>query len=352
MFRYLYSLARDEKKGILACFFKAILLGLSFIYGFIVVFTRALYSLGVIKKAELESSVISVGNITCGGTGKTPFVRMLIKYLSDKGDKTAILIRGYKRRPVNNQKLHNPQTMGDEGYLLSKITDVPVLVGRDRIKTGRKAQLEYNPDVIILDDAFQHWRLKRDLDIVLINATNPFGNNCLIPRGILRERISNLKRADVFALSKVDLADDVLALTNKLKSINSQALIIETVHKPVCFLNLGGRQFKLQEIAGKEVCIFSAIADFSSFERTILGLGAAVKRKFEFSDHYSYKQEDLDEILSNSKEAGISLVVTTQKDAVKLTNLRMDSSIRLFILNIELKIIKNEQEFQSRLHSV
>jgi len=350
---YFYSLARDEKKGLPACFFKAILLLLSFIYGFIVALTRAVYSLGIIKKVELESSVISVGNITCGGTGKTPFVRMLVKYLSHKGDKTAILIRGYKRgRAHKAQAGGSARTMGDEGYLLSKITHAPVLVGRDRIKTGRKAQLEYNPDVIILDDGFQHWRLRRDLDIVLINAVTPFGNNHLIPRGILRERISNLKRADVFALSKVNLADDTIALKNKLKSINPQALIIETVHKPVCFSDLSGRQFKLQEIANKEVCIFSAIADFSSFESTVSGLGGAIKRKFEFPDHYSYKQEDLDEILSDCKEAGISIVVTTQKDAVKLTTLRSDSFLRLLILNIELKIIKNEQEFQSRLHSV
>ena len=349
---YFYSLVKDEKKGLTVCFFKAVLLFLSFIYGFIVALTRAVYSLGIIKRVELEVSVISVGNITCGGTGKTPFVKMLVKYLSDKGDKAAILIRGYKRGPANNQKLRNARSMGDEGYLLSMTTDAPVLVGRDRIKTGRRAQLEYNPDVIILDDGFQHWRLKRDLDIVLINATNPFGNNYLVPRGILRERISNLKRADVFVLSKVDLADDIRALKNKLKNINPQALIMETVHKPVYFSDLSGRQFKLQEIAGKEVCIFSAIADFSSFASTVSGLGAAVKRKFEFPDHYSYKQEDLDKIIKDCKEAGISIMVTTRKDAVKLTEIKRDSFPRLFILNIELTIIENGQEFKSRLRNL
>lgn len=360
MISYIYSLAQDEKKGIVASFLKLILLLLSFVYICITALIKTVYRLKLLRPARIDCKVISVGNITLGGTGKTPFVKMLIRHLTDKGRKAAILIRGYKRKVPRSRLLSeqpesqivNYRTMGDEAYLLVKDTGVPVFAGRDRIKTGRETLDRHSSDTIILDDGFQHWRLHRDLDIVLINSINPFGNNKVIPRGILREPISSLKRADILVLTKTDLAENSLELKNRLKAVNPKALIIETRHKPVYLSNLEDERFDLSEIKDKEVCIFSAIADVYSFQKLILNLGAKIKLKFEFPDHYNWRKQDLDKIASDCKTAGIKTVITTKKDAVKIGPLWSGTSIRLLILTIELEITKNEQDFYSRLYSI
>lgn len=350
MIEYIHSLAKDEKRGIIAAFFKLVLLLLSFVYRFILLLMNIAYKSKILKVTRLNCKVISVGNITCGGTGKTPFVKMLVEHLSGKGKNVAILIRGYKRELKNsNLQVADIATMGDEGYLLNKDTNVPVLVGRDRIKTAREARDRYNTDMIILDDAFQHWRLHRDLDIVLINSLNPFGNNQVIPRGILREPPSALKRADIFVLTKTDLATDIIELKDRLKTVNSKALVVEAVHKPVYFQDLSGQRIELPCVKDKQVCVFSALADPYSFAKTISNLGGQIKLKFEFSDHYSYQQKDMDEIFSQCSQLGIDTVITTEKDMVKLLPSCAGRSVRLLILKIELQITKNEQEFYSRL---
>lgn len=351
MLKYIYNVAKDEKRGIIAAFLKLILSLLSFIYVFGLILARIGFYLGILRSVRLNCKVISIGNITLGGTGKTPFVRMLAKYLTQKGKKVVILIRGYKRKNFNPEPLTlNPDVMGDEGYLLAQDSAVPVLVGRDRIKTAYMAIEKYHPDIIILDDGFQHWRLKRDLDVVLINALNPFGNKRVIPRGILREPLTGLSRADVFVLTKADLGEGVLALGQRLNALKPQALVIEAVHKPVCFYDLEGKKSELSSIKDKEVCIFSAIADPASFEKIILNLGAKIKFKFEFGDHHNYIQEDLDKIIKTCKNLNIPCFITTEKDAVKLLSLNLDKSVHLLILNIELGIIRNEEEFYLRLH--
>lgn len=350
---YIYSLLTDKRGGVIAGFLKFILLVLSYVYIFILALVKTGYKLGVLKSVKLDCKVISVGNITLGGTGKTPFVKMLAKRLIKDGHKVVILIRGYKRKMRNAESgKRNIETMGDEGCLLVRDIGVPVLVGRDRIKTGKAAIEKYHPDIIILDDGFQHWRLKRDLDIVLVNANNPFGNNSVIPRGLLREPLSALKRADIFVLTKIDLAKDILGLRDRLNRVNPSAFIVETVHKPVCLYDAKGASFDVLEIKDKEVCIFSGVADPKSFENTVSGLGAKIKLKFEFSDHYSYEQKDLDNIAQQCKVSRVSYIVTTEKDAVKLSALKIDTPIKNLTLKIEIEIRANEKELYSRLYRV
>ncbi|MDP1853340.1 MAG: tetraacyldisaccharide 4'-kinase [Candidatus Omnitrophota bacterium] len=353
MLSYLYSLAQDEKKGVVAGLLKAFLSFLSFIYIFCLALAKKGYGLGILYSCRLNCKVISVGNITLGGTGKTPFVRMLAKYLTADGHKVAILIRGYKRKMRNAEcGMRNAEIMGDEGYYLAKDTGLPVLVGANRVQTGREACEKYHPDIVILDDGFQHWRLSRDLDVVLINALNPFGNNKVIPRGILREPFRSLKRADIFVLTKTDLAPDTQGLKNKLSLINPGALIVEAVHKPVCLVDSKGNSLELVNLRNKEVCIFSAIADPVSFAQILLGLGAKIKHKYEFSDHHNYTKGDLSTILNECKVLGVTTLITTEKDSVKLESLVSGLPIEILALRIELVIIKNEQEFHSRLSRI
>lgn len=353
MLNYLYSLAQDEKKGVVAGLVKAFLLLLSLIYIFCLALVKKGCRLGIFYSYRPNCKVISVGNITLGGTGKTPFVKMLAKRLNADGHKVVILIRGYKRKNLDPYPVTlNPDVMGDEGYLLARDAAVPVLVGRDRIKTAKAAVEKYHPDIIILDDGFQHWRLRRDLDVVLINALNPFGNNKVIPRGILREPLANLKRADIFVLTKIDLAADTQWLKNKLSLINPGALIVEAVHKPVCLVDSKGNNFELVHVRNKDVCIFSAIADPESFARIVLSLGAKIKHKSEFSDHHNYTKEDLAMALNKCKDLGVTTLIITEKDSVKLEPLVSGLAIEILTLKIELAIIKNEQEFHSRLSRI
>ena len=189
---YYIDLVKDKRKGALAAFFSFFLLLISFIYGFFVKLTLRCYQMKLFKSYRPGCRLISVGNISWGGTGKTPLVEALAKFLQQEGKKPAVLIRGYGK---------------DEIYMLKdKLKDIPVLAGRNRIRTARYALKHYGADTIILDDGFQHWRLERDLDIVLIDVKFPFGNRSLTPRGILREPLSSLSRADVFGLTNSDLA--------------------------------------------------------------------------------------------------------------------------------------------------
>lgn len=353
MISYFYALAKNEKKGIFAALLSPVLLIFSFLYVFISEAIKICYRWGILKSEKLNCKVVSIGNITLGGTGKTPFVAMLAKRFSHDGRKVVILIRGYKRRGQGiGDRGQGIETMGDEGYLLSKELGIPVLVGSDRVNSGKEAVRKHNSDVVILDDGFQHWRLRRDLDIVLVNALNPFGNNRVIPRGILREPLSALKRADVLALTKTGLAGDPTALKNKLAAINPRALIIETRHNPLYFYALGGRRFELSEIKNKEACVFSGVADPASFYEIITRLGAVIGPKFEFRDHHHYSQGDLDKIFSACKNSAIGTVITTEKDSVKIESLKLSPDINLLVLKIELEITKNEQEFYLRLSSL
>lgn len=350
MLEYLHSLAKDERNGVVASLVKSILMVLSFAYIILSAAIKALYRSGILKTARLNCRVISVGNITLGGTGKTPFTAFLAKYLTQKGKKVAILIRGYKRRSrAAEYGIRNTDTMGDEGYLLARDSAVPVLVGRNRIATAKEAIAKYNADTIILDDGFQHWRLHRDLDIVLINALNPFGNLRVIPRGILREPLFCLKRADVFLLTKADLAKNPEEIENKLGLINPRALIVRAIHLPLHFYDLEGNKFELSYVKDKEVCIFSAIADPLSLEKMILNLGAKIKQKAAFPDHYRWQKDDLDRLSLECEKRAVNVFITTAKDSVKLEGGYFNKGIKVLVLHIGIKIISNEQEFYLRL---
>jgi len=352
--RYLYLLATDKKKGFIAGIFKSFLFIFSLIYGLIVKILVFIYR---IKPYQLNCKVISVGNITLGGTGKTSLVELLALRLRQEGHKVAVISRGYKRK-VTGYGLRDTgyEAMGDEPYMLSRnLGDIPVIVDKDRIRAAKLAIQDYGVDTVILDDGFQQWRIKRDLEIVTIDATNPLGNLHLLPRGVLREPLSSLKRANIFVLTKVNLNPDIQVVLGFISEINPEALIVEAIHKPVGFYKLGSLRdnlLSLKEFHSKRIALVCGIAAPESFEDLVSSLGIDIGLSFRFPDHHPYTKEDLDKIISDSKQNSIDIIITTEKDSVRFPAIRYPlSAIRCFVLHIKLEVIQSEI-FIKRLHSL
>ncbi len=355
MREYLYSLATDKKKGLIAGIFKSFLFALSLIYGIIV---RVLSFICRLRSYRLNCRVISVGNITLGGTGKTSLVELLARLLKDKGHKVAVLSRGYKRKVTKSQghQVTSHQAMGDEPYMLTRnLGDIPVIVDKDRIRAAKLAIRGNGADAVILDDGFQQWRIKKDLEIVTIDATNPFGNLHLLPRGILREPLPSLKRTDIFVLTKVNLNPHTQDVKEFLKGINPDALIVEAIHNPVGFYRLGERRDNLlspAEFKGKKVSLVCGIGDPQSFENLISSLGIDIGLSFRFADHYPYTKQDLNRIIRDSRQNGIDTIVTTEKDSVRFPAMSYElRAMSCFVLRIKLEMVQNETFF-NRIHSL
>jgi tetraacyldisaccharide 4'-kinase len=348
---YLYSLATDKKRGFIAGVLKFFLTILSFVYGLLI---RILIVFKQHNPVRLSCKFISVGNITLGGTGKTTVVEYIARFLKEKGHKVAILTRGYKRsvkRKAQSEKLQY-ETMGDEAYMLAeKLSDIPVIVDADRIRAAKRAIQDYSVDTLILDDGFQQWHIKKDLEIVTIDAQNPFGNKRLIPRGILREPLANLRRADIFILTKTNFSPDKETLKLFLKSLNPAARIFESRHEPVSFFDFNHPQesIDLAALRGKSVVLFCGIGDPDSFTALISSLDINISTFFKFPDHYNYTAQDIDHITQTAKEKNVDTIITTEKDMVRVFAVRgTPYTVRFLALRIKLEI-KDEQEFHNRL---
>ncbi len=323
--------------------YRYFLLPFSFIYYIVVSLRTFFYRCGIFKQYVLDARVISVGNITWGGTGKTTTVLFILEALLKRAQKVAILTRGYGE---DEQKLISGAAKGGL-----------VLVGKDRVKSGREAIARHSVDTILLDDGFQYRKLKRDLDIVCIDATRPFGNGWLIPAGSMREGLGVLKRANIFLITKVDLVQDkkvLQALEEKLRNINPKAAIVKSVHEAQHFYKLSnGQLVDVETLKNKNIALLSAIGNPDSFEKTVLSLGLKFKKHFIFRDHHWYTEKDLKKIEDYCSKNGISAIITTEKDAVKLKALSYQlSAISFFVLPIKLQIIENEQGFYSRLSGI
>ena len=344
MREYLYLLATDREKGPVADFLKIILYLLSLIYGLIV---RILIFIQSNKASHLNCKVISVGNITLGGTGKTPLVEMICRILKQQGKRIAILTRGYKRRDL---------AAADEPAMLRRnLPGTAVIVDEDRVRAAAKASEDYGVNTVVLDDGFQQWKIKKDLDIVAIDVTNPFGNLRLLPRGILREPLSSLKRASVLVLTKANLTSSNQEIKQLLGKINSQASIFEAIHKPVAFYQLNTsdeKSLSLDKFQGRGVGLVCGIADPASFENIISKLGAKIELSYKFPDHYEYRREDLDRIEAGARQNGVNTIITTEKDSIRFSRLEYRfSGIDYYVLRIELKIIQHE-EFAAKILSL
>ncbi|MBI1912337.1 MAG: tetraacyldisaccharide 4'-kinase [Deltaproteobacteria bacterium] len=309
---------------------------LSLLYGGISSLRANLYRNGVLKSYSLGCRVISVGNITVGGTGKTPVTIYLAEYLQRCGKRVVILSRGYKGTNkgtavvTDGEKiLLSPLEAGDEPYLMAlRLKGVPVIVGADRVESGRFAIEKFSPDFIILDDGFQHIRLKRDFNIVLIDGAQGFGNQFLLPRGILREPLGGLMRADMLMVKGSNLQSSAREIVNKYK-----LPIVGFSYKPERLYERQGHQRPAAFLKGKKVCAFAGVANPESFFKSIESLGAKILERISFPDHHAYTEADFSKIKNLSADA--DMVLTTEKDIVKLKSL---TDLPLYALAIDVDI--------------
>ncbi|WP_294506014.1 tetraacyldisaccharide 4'-kinase [uncultured Victivallis sp.] len=330
-----------------------------------------MYDKRVIRNHALGCLVVSIGNLSCGGTGKTPVVEVFARTLSEKGRKVAILSRGYRSKKrsflfrlmqrFRSQKIELPPKVvsdghnlllesdyaGDEPFMLaSNLSKVAVLVDKDRVKSGLYAVEQYQSDVIILDDGFQYLMLKPHINIVLVDSTDPFGNGNTLPRGILREPIKNIRRADYIFLTKSDGSHKINHLKNFLRRHTRRAEIIECCHKPKHLVKMfsGNQQEPLEKLRGAKVAALSAIAKPESFENFLRQLGAELVLKDHYADHHRYTQQEIIDFINQAKAAGADFIVTTEKDAVRIPKIgRCD--VPLYYLRIEIDILSGQESF-------
>jgi len=294
-----------------------------------------LYRLGVLRRHRLDARVISVGNITTGGTGKTPLVVWLGEWLQQRGVSAAILSRGY------GEKASAGAVESDEQLLFRRrLPGVPHLVGKSRYETGLRAIREHGTRCLVLDDGFQHLALERDLDIVLVDCLVPFGYGRLLPRGLLREPLGGLRRADLVVLTRCDLVsgDRVQELRRQVEAIRGRDGIVESAHRPTHFAHrFSDARESLDWVRARKVYAFSALGNPEAFPRTLDALGAKVVRHEAFRDHHWYGSGDLAAIARAAASAGAEAVVTTEKDAVKITAFPEDAP-PLYVLSVEFAV--------------
>jgi len=302
------------------------LLFLSRVYHAIWALRRWLFDTGVLRIKRLPCKVICVGNITVGGTGKTPAVIEIASLLRDNGRRVAIVSRGYKRKgssPVvivsdGNTILCTPEESGDEPYLMAmSLKSVPVIVSKDRYSGGKYAIDNFDTEYVLLDDGYQHFRLHRDIDILLVNARNPFGNGYLLPYGILREPVHGISRAHCIVITKSDNRDTEY-IEEVIREYNSDSPIFRSVCRYTSLTDIDGGTLPADYLMGKRVVLLSGIADPASFRKTVEGTGASVIEELIYGDHFWYTARDIVDIAEKVYGIGIDGIVTTAKDAVRL----------------------------------
>jgi tetraacyldisaccharide 4'-kinase len=332
-----------------ACLFPLYLISLP--YGWIVRAKTLSYSLGFIHPKRLSCPVISVGNITVGGTGKTPLVMALAKELKRRGVSIVILSRGYKGRKASGPLVTDghsiflsPEESGDEPFLMAKtLKGVPIFIGKDRFINGQIALRRFGAHGLILDDGYQHLRLHRDLNILLIDSQIGFGNHHLLPRGILREPLTHLHRADLFLLTKVEHIKTSQPLETMLHQFHPTSQIFHSHYEPLGMIGPEGEWEELCSFKGKKIVVLSGIAHPSSFSSLLKKCGMEIVKEVIFPDHHHYTTDDLAFIEERGK--GSDWIVTTEKDMVKLKKLDIDH-LPIRALRIELKIWEEEEFYQ------
>ncbi len=317
---------------------------------------QALYNNAWKTAQSVNSRVVCIGNLTAGGTGKTTTVLLAATTLAKQGTRVSIVSRGYKRQQKTDGPVilyDNPDAdwrlAGDEPFMMSRVLSkmqVPIVIANRRVDAANEALRRFKSQVILLDDGLQHFALKRDANIVLIDAKNPFGNKELLPYGILREPLSGLKRADLVILTHCDQASprELEDVRDQVRLYNDTVEILESEHHPEYYMDIcTTRQVPLDQIKGPVTC-FCALGHPESFERTLKDLGLTLRQKWRFADHQYYTEENLRTF--EDTRAGLPLI-TTFKDFVKFPDNWRDILTKdVYILSVSLHIRGGEKEFQ------
>ncbi len=357
----------ERRGGKRAALLRAILYEASRIWRKIVETRLFLYRSYLLRQHLLGCPVISIGNLTMGGTGKTPIVEKLARELTEHGRHVAVLSRGYKsvpkplfKRLLARLKQHqdffaprvvsdggalllDSKTAGDEPFMLAKnLKKVAVLVDRDRVKSGLYAIEHLGSDLLLLDDGFQYLKLRHRFDIVLIDREAPFGNEFLIPRGTLREPPEHLRRATHIIITKCN-GSDLSLLHERIKKFNRTAEVIECAHRPVELCNMiTGEKLPLSHLKDLKIGVLSGIASPESFEQGLRKLGADLALTQSYTDHHRYSRQEIERFLSRCRRRGLTIAITTEKDAVRIPRLS-NIEIPIYYLRIEIEILKGKE---------
>ena len=369
--QFFLEVIRERRHDSIGTLLKGILFFASRFYRRAVQFRLWMYDNRVIRNRAIGCLVVSIGNVTCGGTGKTPVVEVFARTLSQKGRRVAVLSRGYRsrdrglwtklRKKFSSKKMEVPPrvvsdgknllldsvTAGDEPFMLaSNLKNVVVLVDKDRVKSGLYAIEEFGTDTLILDDGFQYLNLKAHINILLVDSTSPFDNHHVLPRGLLREPIKNIRRADYIFLTKSDGSPRLRHLKAFLRRQNHLAEIIECCHKPQYLEDVfqRGERLPLEYLKGKKVASISAIANPASFNAFLSELGGNIVEEVHFADHHRYRQQELIDFINKAKTAGAEVIMTTEKDAVRMPRLdRRD--LPILFLRVQIDILSGQENF-------
>lgn len=330
MLEYLESVVYGDRRRLRDLPVLGMLRALSYVYRAGLRLYLLPFDLGIRQRKRLPVPVISIGNITMGGTGKTPMTRYVCEGLVSREWQPAVLSYGYggsRSGKFSVVSATSAREVGDEPAMLaSKLPGVPVLVGKHRYEGGLHAVREFGADIVVLDDGLQVWKLHRDLDIVLVDGTRPFDNGWTLPAGKLREPISALRRADCVVITGLDPGDASLTgIADRIRRISPAMAVFSARHTPHALYAVDDdAEVGLNRIQGQKVFALSSIAHPDSFERTLAETGAVVAGAERYPDHYLYTQEDVARIENKAKVCGAELIVTTEKDGVKLQGMHMN----------------------------
>ena len=345
MEEYFHSLIRGDKRGILPWLQRLGLRMLSVPYGLGIRGRNWLFDRGWKKTNRVPIPIVSVGNLTLGGTGKTPCVEYVARFYRNLERRVAILSRGYGACEGPN----------DEALVLEEnLPDVPHLQGIDRSALAQVAVEELESEVLVLDDGFQHRRLGRTLDLVLLDATAPWGYGYLFPRGLLREPPSSVRRAQVVLLTRCDLVDRTVIqnLRERVRYLAPEAALIETTHRPSAWINSQRETRSLESLKGKDLAWLCGIGNPEAFRRTLINLGANLVGQRVFPDHHPYARQDIESLRHWARGLPEGTVLaTTQKDLVKIRQERLGER-ELWALQIQLDIVHGKEMLEEKLQQV
>lgn len=369
--QYIYRVAYGPDTPFMGWLLLALLRAMSYLYKFGVCCKLNMYESGLLKKEKLDCCVISIGNITVGGTGKTPTAQKMAAIVRSMGYRVVILNRGYRSHwekeigVVSDGKkiFMTAYEAGDEAYLMAKtLPGIPVIIGKNRAVTGRYAVDKMQAEVIIMDDGYQHWQLERDLDVVLVDTLNMFGNGCVLPRGTLREPLQNLERGDLFLLTKTDQSSKLsrIQLRHTIAKYNDEAPVVESIHRPKNFaeiadwyMGISENTKDLEELRGKDVMVFSAIGNPSSFEQTLSSIGLNILEAVRYPDHHDYGMLEMQYINERATSLKAVAMIATAKDAVKIPTefIYSNREIPLYILNMDICITEGMDKFKEYIEN-
>jgi tetraacyldisaccharide 4'-kinase len=339
------NLASGKRRGLSAALLRSTFAVAEVGYRFGINWRNRRFDDGKSEICGVDVPVISVGNITTGGTGKTPMVQWLARWFRERNVRVTLISRGYGAEAGSRN---------DEALELEqKLPDVPHLQNPDRVAAAQTAIEEFDAQLILLDDAFQHRRIHRDLDIVLIDALEPFGYGRLLPRGLLREPLAGLRRADILVLSRSDAVDDNrrALIQKEARRYTEDACWVEAAHRPAGLQASNGESAGLEALRDGRVAAFCGIGNPQGFRHSLRECGCDVVGFREFPDHHAYERADIESLGQWASDVGATTLVCTQKDLVKVQSVSL-GDVPLWALVIEISIQAGSEHLENRLRPI